>query len=112
MIIDKEKAKYRAAGLDLFRVVAAIMVLLFHCHIHHENSFGPLTGFHDGVLYAFGLCAVFDVQGQVACAGSRTQEILPETHFRDFSFVLDRGGIVCCNLGTGIGVSESGVVAG
>ncbi len=86
MIIDKEKAKYRAAGLDLFRVVAAVMVLLFHCHIHHENSFGPLTGFvsmgavfmtaffmlsgyvlgccvHDGVLYAFGLCAVLDVQG-------------------------------------------------
>lgn len=45
MIIDKEKAKHRAAGLDLFRVVAAVMVLLFHCHIHHENSFGPLTGF-------------------------------------------------------------------
>ena len=45
MIIDKEKAKHRAAGLDLFRVVAAVMVLLFHCHIHHENSFGALTGF-------------------------------------------------------------------
>ena len=45
MIIDKEKATHRAAGLDLFRVVAAMMVLLFHCHIHHENSFGPLTGF-------------------------------------------------------------------
>ena len=35
----------RAAGLDLFRVVAAVMVLLFHCHIHHESNFGPLTGF-------------------------------------------------------------------
>ena len=45
MIIDKEKAKHRAAGLDLFRVVAAVMVLLFHCHIHHESNFGPLTGF-------------------------------------------------------------------
>ena len=45
MIIDKEKAKYRAAGLDLFRVVAAVMVLLFHCNIHHDNSFGLLTGF-------------------------------------------------------------------
>ena len=44
MIIDKSKMQNRAAGLDLFRVVAAIMVLLFHCHIHHENSFGPLTG--------------------------------------------------------------------
>ena len=45
MIIDKSKMQNRAAGLDLFRVVAAVMVLLFHCHIHHENSFGPLTGF-------------------------------------------------------------------
>jgi len=45
MIIDKEKATHRAAGLDLFRVVAAVMVLLFHCNIHHDNSFGALTGF-------------------------------------------------------------------
>ena len=45
MIIDKEKAKHRAAGLDLFRVVAAVMVLLFHCNIHHGNDFGALTGF-------------------------------------------------------------------
>ena len=45
MIIDEKKISHRAAGLDLFRVVAAVMVLLFHCHIHHENSFGPLTGF-------------------------------------------------------------------
>ena len=45
MIIDKEKATHRAAGLDLFRVVAAVMVLLFHCNIHHESNFGPLTGF-------------------------------------------------------------------
>lgn len=45
MIIDKEKATHRAAGLDLFRVVAAVMVLLFHCNIHHDSSFGPLTGF-------------------------------------------------------------------
>lgn len=37
--------QHRAAGLDLFRVVAAVMVLLFHCNIHHESSFGPLTGF-------------------------------------------------------------------
>ena len=45
MIIDKSKMQNRAAGLDLFRVVAAVMVLLFHCHIHHESNFGPLTGF-------------------------------------------------------------------
>ena len=45
MIIDKEKAKHRAAGLDLFRVVAAVMVLLFHCNIHHGNDFGALTEF-------------------------------------------------------------------
>ena len=45
MIIDKSKMQHRAAGLDLFRVVAAVMVLLFHCNIHHESNFGPLTGF-------------------------------------------------------------------
>ena len=45
MIIDKSKMQNRAAGLDLFRVVAAVMVLLFHCNIHHESNFGPLTGF-------------------------------------------------------------------
>jgi peptidoglycan/LPS O-acetylase OafA/YrhL len=45
MIIDKEKVAQRAAGLDLFRVVAAVMVLLFHCNIHHGSDFGPLTGF-------------------------------------------------------------------
>jgi peptidoglycan/LPS O-acetylase OafA/YrhL len=45
MIIDKEKISKRAAGLDLFRVLAALMVLLFHCHIHHGSDFGVLTGF-------------------------------------------------------------------
>ena len=45
MIIDEKKISQRAAGLDLFRVVAAVMVLLFHCNIHHDSSFGPLTGF-------------------------------------------------------------------
>ena len=45
MIIDEKKISQRMAGLDLFRVVAAIMVLLFHCHIHHGCSFGVLTGF-------------------------------------------------------------------
>ena len=45
MIIDKSKMSQRAAGLDLFRVIAALMVLLFHCHIHHGCGFGPLTGF-------------------------------------------------------------------
>lgn len=45
MIIDEKKISHRAAGLDLFRVVAAVMVLLFHCNIHHDSSFGPLTGF-------------------------------------------------------------------
>jgi len=45
VIIDKSKMQNRAAGLDLFRVVAAVMVLLFHCNIHHESNFGPLTGF-------------------------------------------------------------------
>ena len=45
MIIDEKKISQRMAGLDLFRVVVAIMVLLFHCHIHHGCSFGALTGF-------------------------------------------------------------------
>ena len=45
MIIDEKKISQRMTGLDLFRVVAAIMVLLFHCHIHHGCSFGALTGF-------------------------------------------------------------------
>ena len=45
MIIDEKKISQRMAGLDLFRVMAAIMVLLFHCHIHHGCSFGALTGF-------------------------------------------------------------------
>ena len=45
MIIDEKKISQRMSGLDLFRVVAAIMVLLFHIHIHHDCSFGALTGF-------------------------------------------------------------------
>ena len=45
MIIDENKISRRMAGLDLFRVVAAVMVLLFHIHIHHDCSFGALTGF-------------------------------------------------------------------
>lgn len=45
MIIDEKKISRRMAGLDLFRVVAAIMVLLFHIHIHHGCSFGALTDF-------------------------------------------------------------------
>lgn len=45
MIIDEKKIYQRMAGLDLFRVVAAVMVLLFHIHIHHDCSFGALTGF-------------------------------------------------------------------
>ena len=45
MIIDEKKISQRMAGLDLFRVVAAIMVLLFHIRIHHGCSFGALTGF-------------------------------------------------------------------
>ena len=45
MIIDEKKISHRMAGLDLFRVAAAVMVLLFHIHIHHDCSFGALTGF-------------------------------------------------------------------
>ena len=45
MVIDEKKISHRMAGLDLFRVAAAVMVLLFHIHIHHDCSFGALTGF-------------------------------------------------------------------
>ena len=63
MIIDKEKAKQRAAGLDLFRVVAAVMVLLFHCNIHHDNSFGLLTEFVS--MSAVFMTAFFMLSGYV-----------------------------------------------
>ena len=63
MIIDKEKAKQRAAGLDLFRVVAAVMVLLFHCNIHHDNSFGLWTEFVS--MSAVFMTAFFMLSGYV-----------------------------------------------
>ncbi|MBO4777935.1 MAG: acyltransferase [Bacteroidales bacterium] len=63
MIIDEKKISHRAAGLDLFRVVAAVMVLLFHCNIHHDNSFGLLTEFVS--MSAVFMTAFFMLSGYV-----------------------------------------------
>ena len=82
MIIDKEKAKYRAAGLDLFRVVAAIMVLLFHCHIHHENSFGPLTGFVS--MGAVFMTAFFMLSGYVLFLTYKDKSLVQAPALKNF----------------------------
>ena len=82
MIIDKEKAKYRAAGLDLFRVVAAVMVLLFHCHIHHENSFGPLTGFVS--MGAVFMTAFFMLSGYVLFLTYKDKSLVQAPALKNF----------------------------
>lgn len=82
MIIDKNKMSQRAAGLDLFRVVAALMVLLFHCHIHHECNFGPLTGFVS--MGAVFMTAFFMLSGYVLYMTYREKslvQILPLKNF-------------------------------
>ena len=82
MIIDKEKAKHRAAGLDLFRVVAAIMVLLFHCHIHHENSFGALTGFVS--MGAVFMTAFFMLSGYVLFLTYKDKSLVQAPALKNF----------------------------
>ncbi|SHK83867.1 Peptidoglycan/LPS O-acetylase OafA/YrhL, contains acyltransferase and SGNH-hydrolase domains [Fibrobacter sp. UWB12] len=82
MIIDKEKAKHRAAGLDLFRVVAAIMVLLFHCNIHHESSFGPLTGFVS--MSAIFMTGFFMLSGFVLFRTYRERELFQKDALKNF----------------------------
>ena len=82
MIIDKEKAKHRAAGLDLFRVVAAVMVLLFHCHIHHESSFGPLTGFVS--MGAVFMTAFFMLSGYVLFLTYKDKSLVQAPALKNF----------------------------
>ena len=82
MIIDKEKAKQRAAGLDLFRVVAAVMVLLFHCNIHHGNDFGALTGFVS--MGAVFMTAFFMLSGFVLFLTYRARDLLKNDALKNF----------------------------
>ena len=82
MIIDKEKATHRAAGLDLFRVVAAVMVLLFHCHIHHDNSFGLLTGFVS--MGAVFMTAFFMLSGYVLFLTNKDKSLVQAPALKNF----------------------------
>ena len=82
MIIDKEKSKHRAAGLDLFRVVAAVMVLLFHCNIHHGNDFGALTGFVS--MGAVFMTAFFMLSGFVLFLTYRERDLLKNDALKNF----------------------------
>ena len=82
MIIDKEKAKQRAAGLDLFRVVAAVMVLLFHCNIHHGNDFGALTGFVS--MGAVFMTAFFMLSGYVLFLTYKDKSLVQAPSLKNF----------------------------
>ena len=82
MIIDKEKAKQRAAGLDLFRVTAAVMVLLFHCNIHHGNDFGALTGFVS--MGAVFMTAFFMLSGYVLFLTYKDKSLVQAPALKNF----------------------------
>lgn len=82
MIIDKEKISKRAAGLDLFRVLAALMVLLFHCHIHHGSDFGVLTGFVS--MGAIFMSAFFMLSGYVLFLTYREQSLIQMANLKRF----------------------------
>ena len=82
MIIDKEKAKQRAVGLDLFRVTAAVMVLLFHCNIHHDSSFGPLTGFVS--MGAVFMTAFFMLSGYVLFLTYKDKSLVQAPALKNF----------------------------
>lgn len=82
MVIDEKKISRRMAGLDLFRVVAALMVLLFHCHIHHDCSFGPLTGFVSmGAIFMTGF---FMLSGFVLFRTYQERELFKMDVLRNF----------------------------
>ena len=82
MIIDEKKISQRMAGLDLFRVVAAIMVLLFHIHIHHDCSFGALTGFVSmGAIFMTGF---FMLSGFVLFRMYQEQMLVQMTSLKKF----------------------------
>jgi peptidoglycan/LPS O-acetylase OafA/YrhL len=82
VIIDKEKAKHRAVGLDLFRVTAAVMVLLFHCNIHHNSSFGPLTGFVS--MGAVFMTAFFMLSGYVLFLTYKDKSLVQAPALKNF----------------------------
>ncbi|PWJ35754.1 acyltransferase family protein [Fibrobacter succinogenes] len=82
MIIDKSKMQHRAAGLDLFRVVAAVMVLLFHCNIHHDNSFGLLTGFVS--MGAVFMTAFFMLSGYVLFLTYKDKSLVQAPALKNF----------------------------
>ena len=82
MIIDKEKAKHRAVGLDLFRVTAAVMVLLFHCNIHHGNDFGALTGFVS--MGAVFMTAFFMLSGYVLFLTYKDKSLVQAPALKNF----------------------------
>jgi peptidoglycan/LPS O-acetylase OafA/YrhL len=82
VIIDKSKMQHRAAGLDLFRVVAAVMVLLFHCNIHHESSFGPLTGFVS--MGAVFMTAFFMLSGYVLFLTYKDKSLVQAPALKNF----------------------------
>ena len=82
MIIDKSKMQHRAAGLDLFRVVAAVMVLLFHCNIHHESNFGPLTGFVS--MGAVFMTAFFMLSGYVLFLTYKDKSLVQAPALKNF----------------------------
>lgn len=82
MIIDSTKISSRAAGLDLFRVVAALMVLLFHSHIHHGCCYGFLTGFVS--MGAVFMSAFFMLSGYVLFYTYREQSLMQIESLRTF----------------------------
>ena len=82
MIIDKEKISQRVAGLDLFRVLAALMVLFFHCHIHHGSDFGGLTGFVS--MGAIFMSAFFMLSGYVLFLTYREQPLIQMANLKRF----------------------------
>ena len=82
MIIDKSKMQNRAVGLDLFRVVAAVMVLLFHCNIHHESNFGPLTGFVS--MGAVFMTAFFMLSGYVLFLTYKDKSLVQAPALKNF----------------------------
>ncbi|WP_298769763.1 acyltransferase [uncultured Fibrobacter sp.] len=82
MIIDSAKISRRAAGLDLFRVMAAVMVLLFHGNIHHGFSYGPLTGFAS--MGAIFMSAFFMLSGYVLFYTYREQSLVQSEPLKKF----------------------------
>lgn len=74
--------QHRAAGLDLFRVVAAVMVLLFHCNIHHESNFGPLTGFVS--MGAVFMTAFFMLSGYVLFLTYKDKSLVQAPALKNF----------------------------